>query len=405
MESANKLFDNKTLLIIIGSLVLLARILINIFPSIHFDFAGYLAWSTHLATKGIDDFYDTWHVVYAPFYPLILLISGKLASLFSFNSQIHGFIIKSWTLLFEVMGAVVIYLIGKQLQKPKMGFWLGIAYLLNPVIIFNSSIWGQFDTIVATLLILIVYLFMVELDIIAVITFMLVILVKPQGIILLPLVVTVFFKRFTWDKLIASAIGCFAIYIAVTLPFAGGRPFYWLAEHFLTKGGDYPYVTANAYNTWILLWGQTIPDSQSFLFLPYGIWGLLFIAATSVLSIWIILKHKLSAFSLCFAGFFLSLVVFMLGTRMHERYLIPALIFATICILWDKKFWIILGIFSLMIMGNLVHIYSLHLKSIHWISNGNIFAIIIALISTLATGYVIFYLVQNFLNKKELISK
>ena len=44
--------------------------------------------------------------------------------------------------------------------------------------------------------------------------------------------------------------------------------FCWMPNLYLASVEDYPYATANAFNLWTLLGGQSIEDSNTFLYFP-----------------------------------------------------------------------------------------------------------------------------------------
>ncbi len=337
--------------------LVIIKILLMLFPSDAIDMAGYKAWSVHLVTKGLDDFYPTWHVVYAPGYMYLLWISGKLAALFNFDPKTHEILIKLWSVIADLGGAYLICLLGKKYAKERLGFWLGISYALNPAIFFNSSVWGQFESITATLLLLMVYCFINNLSLIAVATFALAVLFKPQSAILAPIAAVLFFKDFSWRKFCLAIVAGIGVYLLVVLPFSAGKPVYWIFEHFIKSGGDYPYATANAFNLWTILGGQTIPDNLPFLGFTYAGWGLLLMMAVVVFTVWLAWTRRNQPVVIFWASYLLCFGIFLLGSRMHERYLFPALIFLTAVLLWDPKLWFPLSILSLCHFGNTFYIY------------------------------------------------
>src|SRR5690554_667451 len=88
MPGKNKTFKPVIVLII---LIVLTKLLLSFLPSDAIDMPGYRAWSRHLATRGFDDFYQTWHVVYAPAYLYLLWLSGIIAEFFSLSPRLHEF--------------------------------------------------------------------------------------------------------------------------------------------------------------------------------------------------------------------------------------------------------------------------------------------------------------------------
>jgi|GEM_PF-1617115 len=321
------------------------------------DMGGYLAWSRHLAEKGFSDFYETWHVVYPPAYMYLLWISGKIASLFDFPLKFHEVLIKFWSILAEIIGAYLIFQIGKRQKREKLGIFLALAYAFNPAVFFNSSFWGQFDSLVATLMFASVYFFDIKKPLWGIGTFIVSCLVKQQSLILAPVLAILFLREFSWKKFFLAILLVLNIYFLIVLPFSSGRSIWWVFPHTLKMAGDYPYATVNAFNFWMLVGGQTTHDKESFFGLSYFLWGIIFILIIESIACFLIWRKREDPFWLYFSCLFVCYGFFIFGTRMHERYLLPAFIFFTLILLWERKFWLSLLIASLCHFGNTFYVY------------------------------------------------
>ncbi len=218
-----KAIKRETLFVVLA-LVAFIRILLTSIPSYEIDMGGYKAWSLYLANKGTKGLYETFHIVYAPAYLYLLWISGKIASIFPFA---HEFFIKIWAVTSDILGGYFIYLIGKKHNKDKTGLILGVVYSLNPGVFFNSSIWGQFDSIPATLLLAALYNFDLKRKTTAIILFAIAILTKPQSGLLTPIVIILYFKDFYWNKLADWKQGIIASFSGILLYVISVIPFYY----------------------------------------------------------------------------------------------------------------------------------------------------------------------------------
>ncbi|NLY74905.1 MAG: hypothetical protein GX075_06340 [Firmicutes bacterium] len=337
--------------------LVIVKALLMLFPCDAIDMAGYKAWSTHLATRGFDDFYETWHVVYAPGYMYLLWISGKLAAIFNLLPKAHELLIKIWSVAADLAGAYLIFKIGEKIGRERLGFWVGLIYALNPAVFFNSSVWGQFESIGATLLLLTVYCFLNDLGLIGVIAFVTAVLVKPQSAMLAPIAAALFFKEFTWRKFGLAVLAGLGTYLLIVIPFSAGKPIYWIVQHFIASGGDYPYATANAFNFWTILGGQSVADDLPFWGLTYAVWSLIFVGAVIGFVLWLVWRYGNSPAMVYWSAYLLTFGVFLFGSRMHERYLFPALIFLTVSLLWNARLWLPTVILSLCHFGNTFYIY------------------------------------------------
>lgn len=503
------------ILLVILIAVTALRMIFNLLPCYKIDMGGYRYWAGFLADpeNSFKDFYRNTHCVYGPFYMYFLFITGKLGA--------TEFFVKFWSVLSDIGGGILIYLIARKYNKEKLGLILGIIYAFNPAVIFNSSIWGQFDSFTATMLLAVVFLFNCKKTYWAVFAYGVAALTKPQTIAIVPMVIFLYFKDFPWKKYIEfkssrdkavlkSAVfetfkklaitvaGCMLIYAILVLPFyretsfyflkdmevygstnaatnlaqnkefkASGeesgkyvaknasdmdentawssehlthqwiytdlgesteinrivlkwgweyaktydilvsndaakwdlvysekigkntsnysgkldhidlqpvkaryvkvdcksRPFpygmfdinkntsafskaafkftdfyFWLVHQYSTSLNDYPYATANGFNFWTIMDGQTTSDKEPYLFgLSALVWGYLLWGIVSVLAIMLLAIKKRSAMALYFAGYILTSGIFVFATKMHERYLLPAIVFAMVTILWDKR--------------------------------------------------------------------
>jgi len=405
--------------VIVIFLLIIVRFLFTLFPSHRVDMGGYNYWSHYLADRGFKGIYQT-HLVYGPGYLYLLLISGKIASFFKVSDFTHEVLIKFWPSFFDFLGGFLIYLIGKQQKKQRLGFWLGVFYILNPAIFINSSVWGQFDSLLATVLFAVVYFFALNKQILAIIAYTIAVLTKPQSVLLFPLVFYVFLfqniklrevisNKNYWQKLGFGGISVILTYVVLVLPVLSPLNFnskeildffLWLPRLYLKYVNDYPYATANGFNLWTILNGQVTFDSQPFFGLTYAAWSKILTLALWGYIIWFLFKNKSSQFSLYYLSYFLAFGFFMFGIRMHERYLVPAIIFLTACILWDSSFWIPTIVLSMCVMVNQAYMYELAKRDIYWLPKDDILALFIAIISLIVFIYSFCYLSKCLPKKK-----
>ncbi|ABN53353.1 MAG TPA: hypothetical protein DEF39_03485 [Hungateiclostridium thermocellum] len=425
---------SRNMFIITGTVVILIRLLLTTIPSYQVDMGGYRAWSLYLAENGPVGFYERYHVVYAPAYMYLLWITGIIAKAFSVNASTHAFLIKLWAVASELVGAYLIYKIGKKYKKERLGFILGVVYALNPGVFFNSSIWGQFDSIPATLLVGMIYAFSVNRKMTAVVLYAIAVLTKPQSALLTPLGILFYkelfdFSNITKEKIVKSiketlvaicvGLSCYFIVIypfyyhtdlyermkstSVVKDFIAESIdyFWWMPNLYLTSVEDYPYATANAFNLWTLLGGQPVKDSNIFFILSYKTWGtILFLICIGIAFAYLLKKRK-SDFAMYFASFFILSSAFTFITRMHERYLLPAIIFLTICVLWEKWMAIPLTVLSVCVTANHWYIYDLSWKDVFWLRNYDPVAMPFAFLTVLVVLFGAGFIIKQILPAKK----
>ncbi len=419
--------------ITIVAAVIIIRILLSFLPSHRVDMGMYNYWSHYLADRGYAGFYESSHIVYAPFYMYFLQISGKIASIFHVSDLTHEFLIKMWAVLFEFIGAYLIYRIGKHLGKSRAGFWTGVFYVLNPAVFINSSIWGQFDSFFATILLAVVYCFCLKRNVTAAVLYMVAILTKPQSIFLLPLVAYVFlfgdlqwkkalpffkttyspteirshFDKKYWLKFLYATLGVIGAYVFIVLPFYEPTPaakgnlllyvidlFLWVPRLYLKYVNDYPYATANGFNLWTILGGQIVIDSEPFLGLTYAAWEKIFLALLWIFVAGLLIQVKKNEFSLYYISYILAFGFFMVYGRMHERYLVPALIFLAVSTLWARWLWVPNIILSACVLGNQWYLYELAKKDVYWLPKDDSLAMVIAVISLVIFLNGVYYIIK-----------
>lgn len=393
----SNIFTKKIIITIL--LLIVVKFILAFVSADAIDMPGYKAWSISLAQNPLANIYDNFHVVYGPVYLYLLLISGKISLWLNFSDKLHEILIKTWSIFSDIICAYLIYLLGKKYNKNNIGLWLGIFYALNPAIILNSTIWGQFDSFASMLMFLTIYLLISQRKIAGSIIFTIALLTKPQCAFILPIFIFLYLNNINWRIFIISAISSFITFIILIWPFTSDKNIFWLLPHYLQSSGDYPYATANAFNLWTLLGGQTIADQTNFYGLSYTTWGVLAIIIVFAISISYFYYYKKFPIGVYFATFYICLGVFMLGTRMHERYLFPAIIFGTVCLFWEKKFWIPVIMLSICHFANVYYIYWRAWHNIVWVPNYDLKANIVAFITFAVFIYFTIYIVQKIFQK------
>lgn len=99
--------------------------------------------------------------------------------------------------------------------------------------------------------------------------------------------------------------------------------------------------------------------------------------------------------------------MFVFTSRIHERYLVPALIFSIICIFWDKLMWIPTIVFSSVCLANQWYVYDIQNRTPEapWISPDDSFSHFIAWVTLLMMLASIGYLFRIALKKSNPVQK
>jgi Gpi18-like mannosyltransferase len=301
---------------------LVIRVLLFPLQGYKIDSDDFTYWFNHAATGGIRTFYDTVGFAdYPPFNVYIFWFFGSIAKAFS-ASGINLNIVKLTPNLFDLGTALLIFFYVRKQTTFIPALAATALYTFNPAVIFNTAVWGQYDAIYTFFLITSLILAVKSKPELSAVTFAIGILTKPQAIALLPLIVFLIFKKNGAKRLLTS-VGAFAgTVFLVILPFQWSNPVTFLSNLYFTGFNYYHYTSINAFNLWGLV-GMWVPDNY-FSILGWAMFGAL--AFFVLYTLYKRFKVSVSTEYLAvFAAFMLFFGFFMLPTRIHERYLFPAI--------------------------------------------------------------------------------
>lgn len=321
------------ILFVLGAALLVKMILASSYEGHETDMNCFYAWSNMIFENGFGKFYylDAF-TDYPPGYMAILWVIAAIRHVFSIEtvSTAGRILIKLVPMLSDIAAGFIIYKMAKKKFSEGSSLLLSATYVLNPIVVLDSSVWGQTDGVFTLFVLLTCYLCMEEKRIPAYFTYIIGVLIKPQTLIFAPILIwtiveQVFLKDFNKKKMVRDLIGGLA---AIATLFVLAAPFGLekVISQYMDTLGSYEYCTINAYNIWALFGKNWADQSGSFLFLQYHQWGTLAILTSVVLSGYIFFRLKEDK-----SKYFLSMTVivstmFLFSVRMHERYLFPIVV-------------------------------------------------------------------------------
>ncbi|MEK7090940.1 MAG: hypothetical protein AAB887_00350 [Patescibacteria group bacterium] len=239
---------------------------------------------------------------------------------------------KIWAIAADIGIAWLVYTVTKKR-------WLAALVLFNPAFFYNSASWGQIESVPVFFL---VAAFLTRRPFLSAVSFTLALLTKQSSIIFIPLYTLFFYRRFGMTQSIKSAVVGLAIFLLAFLPFAAPPlATYW---HIIQTGSGSDYVVDHAFNFWALTTGLgKIPDAN------YRVWGYSLFGACLF---FILSRKSISVFP---AATLIVMAAFFLLTRMHERYLLPALVFLIFWLARDRRLLPVFIYLSLFHWLNLYH--------------------------------------------------
>jgi Gpi18-like mannosyltransferase len=300
-------------LILVGSLLaLLVRIPLLEFKSADYDTFTKVWYNTlqslgYIALRGDFSNYNP------PYLYLLYLVVRFLPNMDKVAA------IKVPSIIMDFVCAAFVYKIIALKSRNKLVPLLGyMATLLAPVVILNSSFWGQADSIYTAGLLGCVYFLLVKKNWLALISFGLAFVFKLQAIFLLPLLIILWLRHeLSWKHFLAIPV----VYFLAILPaWIIGRPLGSLLTVYATQADYYNKLTSHAPN--LYAWFPTGQDVYQLLY-PAGLaFGgtvlliLVLVAAKGTAKLSVPLLVELAAFSTLLAPFVLP--------KMHQRYFFPA---------------------------------------------------------------------------------
>lgn len=247
------------------------------------------------------------------------------------ETKLYPALIKLPSVLAEIGIGWLIYRILLFLGLKEKKALVGAAFFLfNPAVFYNSSIWGQTDSLINFFMLLAIFLLIRKRLFLGIFSIFLSFYFKLSLLIFLPLILLLLWKeKVDFKKLVAATLLSLGVFFLLSLPFMDDGPWNWFKGLYLGRilGGQGDMLTGNAFNLWAIFFGidLTRPDTGWWLGVSYKMWGQLLFAATYLLIGIKIIRKKLDHKILFFSLALVSLLSFLLLTNMHERYLYPAL--------------------------------------------------------------------------------
>lgn len=351
------------ILAVVLAVSLLVRVLLFPLKGYSIDTNDFIAWFGTAAAHGIRPFYSVVGFAdYPPFNVYIFWFFGSLANALGIGIEN---IVKWVPNLFDLATAILIHYFVRKQSSFKLAIMSTALYAFNPAVIFNTAVWGQYDAVYTFFLVLSLMLALRSKPKLSAAAFAIAILTKPQGIALAPLIAFLIYektrrnpakdtsqhimqnshhKRFLHlkgiiikelpkIKNILYSVAVFAATVfVVILPFEWSNPVTFLSKIYFGAYGGYQYTSINAFNLWGMF-GLWQPDGNLFI-LGWAMFG-----AFAAFTLYVLHKrfNVSGEWLAVFCAFMLFFAFFMLPTRIHERYLFPAISMLALMFPFIKK--------------------------------------------------------------------
>ena len=348
--------DDRLLLIMV--LAFLLRVLLSFWGTYRGDFNSFLGWSNRLVEVGFKNFYEAW-CDYLPGYLYILFFLGKMKAVFGFRLMPEVLLFKLPAMLADLATGFLIYKLTRIVASQNKARLAAALYIFNPAIIFNSTIWGQVDS-VFTLFLFGFFYFLIKGGLnYSAVFFALASMTKPQGLLFGGVVPFLIKGEKRWLRVFKFFVLSAGLFLILFFPFSDTFNIFSFAFQRLRVTLDqYPYTSLNAFNFWAMFNKMWFRDNFLFLGVSLQVWGVVLFGLSCFLAVAILLKNSQKQTTWGLRAFtILSVASFLFLTRVHERHLFPAIAFLAPLAVVDLLAFLMFIFYSIFYVLNLSYAY------------------------------------------------
>jgi len=271
-------------------------------------------WADNMAKYGPWNFYRHDGAL----YPALLYAYWPIGVFLDGAAQARA--VKGLSIPFDLAIAVVAYLAARRMVGPWRALVAPAVYLFNPAVLLAGPVWGQVDAAGALAYLLALLALAGRRFGLAGAFTVLAMLIKPQfGLVLLPVAVIAIQQWRSTRNLSPikwAALGGALAYLILAVPLRLDPITY--VGRVISAGSFKEMSSANAANIWGLLIGYKHPDG-----------GLVYVGAVLLLlglaAALLPLRWRRDLLMILAVGAFVVFAFYFLPTRVHERYLFPAM--------------------------------------------------------------------------------
>lgn len=283
-------------------------------------------WYREFFKHGMSAFANENFSNYTPAYLYLLYITRLFSDWFG-----DIIAIKLIPSLFDFVSAFAVFLLARIRYADDRPFVFSAIFFALPTVIFNSTGWGQIESMYTSFLLLCAYFISKEKPVYAMLMYGIAFSFKSQSIFFLPFLGILFLKgRVRWHHFLLVP----AVYIVLAIPAALlGRSWESILSIYINQVGQFRSLSMSAPNLYAF-----VPD----VYYEPGVWvGMIIFFCVMAVWGWVnwraIIKYEprnlmiMALASLVLATFFLP--------KMHERYFYPVDVFSFAAALFIPEMW------------------------------------------------------------------
>jgi Gpi18-like mannosyltransferase len=353
------------ILTLLGASLLLRISIATLVQSHPFDLNIFKSWATTASNNLFQVYSNSRSADYPPLYMYVLFLIGKLASIPTLNPY-YTLLLKLPSIAADILSSLLIYKLARKHLSLEISMLLSAFYIFNPAVFINSTVWGQVDSFFTLIIITSVFMMSERKIGFSAVLFAAAVLMKPQGIIFLPVLFFELVRLKKFKNFLKTAAIALSTALVIILPFSLNKGFTWIFKLYSSTVGEYPYASVNAFNFFSLIGKNFTKDTATLFSISYHTWGLIFIIAVTLFSWFIYIKGNSSVFA--FAAALIQIAgVFTFSSSMHERYLFPAAALSILAFIYlkDKRLLLLSVGFSTTIYMNTHYVLYETMKGIN----------------------------------------
>jgi Gpi18-like mannosyltransferase len=321
-------------------------------------------WMRDASTEGMGYVYENAQNVYPP---LTLYILSGLGKTFSPGNPgatspalTEVFALRLVTVYFDILTLALLYAISSHVEVFKPVLLVVASYAVNWVDLYLTGWWGQIEAWFTFFLLLSSWYLIKRKVLLAWLALGISVTLKQPAVIALPILLVGTWKWFGLKNLVKGMLIFGGVVLLVSLPLVlAGQIDVYLTRITQTVR-HFPWISLNSYNLWYAVTPRARGigmdfnhDHNRFLFdISYRDWGLiLFSLGYGVLLTLVILRREpmaiFATLGVCWLTFF------TLNTRIHARYLFPALVMFLCAGCENRKWWWIYGLLTITMSINI----------------------------------------------------
>jgi Gpi18-like mannosyltransferase len=377
-------------LLALAALSLIKLLVMPYFPGFGPDVGDYQAWASQIGTFGPAHTYQKeFFLDYPPGYLYALWVVGIIAHGIGATGDFYRIIIQSPSIVADFALAILVYAYMRRGGRAEWAFIAMLMVAMNPALLFDTVVWGQSDSVMTFVIMLSIVAILGKQYEIAWGLAAIAVLVKPQGLMMLPVLGLWTMLETNFATWIRSGIALIAVAIIGVAPFQIGHEWNWIVKLYGSTAAYYHETSVNAFNLMALLGGLRQADTNTLAGVSFFALGMSLLIPLYGFVAWILWSGRTPT-RLLFASFIAIFGFFMVAPRMHERYLYPAIALAAPLALEAPE---MLGVFAILTITCFINlIYILHtLNTVVFLDSRDVLAMVTSALNVVALGLAVYW--------------